>query len=515
VKHSLRFRLFGLTTGLMLAFVLVSFLLNALFLQPWYIGRKTASLQDTYPRVVAALQLDATSRDLALEKIENELGVYIAIADENLNRVYGTRQNQPNISGVPLPTLPASGGSTGLPDGRGGFGISDERQVLDNLPLFKATPVVSRYSDARTGATFLSLSGKDTTADGAVYYILLRTSIQQISDSASIANGFFLIVGLFTILLGGLFAYLLARTVTRPVLEISRTAKAMAVLDFSHKIDVRTDDEVGELGQSVNSLSTQLEGAISELRAANKELQADIERKERIDQLRKEFVSNVSHELKTPIALILGYAEGLKLRINEDEKDMYCDVIVDEARQMNRIVVRLLDLAQLDAGEVRLDRTEFSVKALVERGLERYALPLRDAGVTVTAEGPDLALYADEERIEQSFDNYLTNAIHYVGGDKRIDVRWECLDGKVRLSVFDTGDGIPEASLPRVWESFYKVDKSRTRSYGGTGLGLHIVQSVVHAHGGTCGAANVPGGVDFWFEIPMDGTPPESRGTDA
>jgi len=486
----------------MVVFVFVSLVLNAVLLQPWYIGRRTASLKETYPKVVESLQRSSTERDLALEKLENDLGVFIAIADKNLNRVYGTRPNPQNAT---------DGGAIDVPDVHGGFGISDERQILENLDLFRAHPTISRYNDPRTGGTFLSLSGKATTVDGAVYYILLRTSIQQISDSASIANGFFLIVGLFTVLLGGFFAFLLARSVTRPVLEINRTAKAMAVLDFSHRIDVRTDDEVGELGESVNSLSTQLEGAISELRAANRELQADIERKERIDLLRKEFVSNVSHELKTPISLILGYAEGLRMRINEEEKDMYCDVIVDEARLMNRIVVRLLDLAQLDAGEIRLDRTGFSVKALVERGLERYALPLRDAGVTITSDGPDLPLDADEERIEQAFDNYLTNAIHYVGGEKRIDVRWEVLDGRVRLSVFNTGDGIPEASLPRVWESFYKVDKSRTRSYGGTGLGLHIVQSVVHAHGGTCGAENVPGGVTFWFEIPSR----IARGTDA
>ncbi len=497
MKHSLRFRLFGTTTALMLAFVVITLVLNSVLLQPFYIQKKTDTLQTVYVKVVASLSENESTRSLALEKLENDLGVFISIADKNLERIYGTRPTQGTLPGViGLPTSSAT-------DGHGGFGISDDRQIRENLALFTAVPTISRWNDTRTAATFLSLSGKVEDEDGSVTYILLRTSIQQLRDSAAIANDFFLLVGLVTILLGGLFAFLFARNITRPVLEINRTAKAMAVLDFSHKVDVRTDDEVGELGQSVNSLSTQLEKAITELRDANRELQLDIERKDRIDKLRKEFVSNVSHELKTPISLILGYAEGLKVRVNETEKDMYCDVIVDEARQMNRIVVRLLDLAQLDAGEVRLDRTVFSVKALVERGLERYALTLRDAGVTASASGPDLNLYADEGRVEQALDNYLTNAIHYVGGDKRIEVGWAEKDGQVRVSVFNSGDGIPESSLPRVWESFYKVDASRTRTYGGTGLGLHIVQSVLHTHGGTCGVDNVPGGVTFWFELPV------------
>ncbi len=496
MKHSLRLRLFGMTTALLAAFVLVSVLLNGFLLQPFYLARKSASLKQAYPQVVAALSLDASARDLALEKLENDLGVFLSVADSNLARVYGTRPSQDLPAGLPTP---AAGGGF---DGHGGFGISDDRQIRENLALFTAVPTIARWNDTRTGTTFLSLFGKAETAAGATYYVLIRTSIEQISASAAVANRFFLIVGLVTILLGGLFAYLIAKRITRPVLEINRTAKAMAVLDFSQKVDVRTDDEVGELGESVNSLSTQLQRAISELQEANAELKSDLSRKERIDKLRKEFVANVSHELKTPIALILGYAEGLKERVNENEKDLYCDVIVDEARQMNRIVVRLLDLAQLDAGEVRLDRRPFSVKALIERSLERYALPLRDAGVAVTAVGPALEIVADEDRIEQAFDNYLTNAMHHVSGEKRIAVSWEARDGNVRLTVANTGATIPEESLPRVFESFYKIDSSRTRAYGGTGLGLHIVQSVLHAHGGTCGVENRSDGVAFWFELP-------------
>lgn len=278
----------------------------------------------------------------------------------------------------------------------------------------------------------------------------------------------------------------------------------MSKLDFSKKYAVQSDDEVGQLGKSINSLSDQLDRAIFSLTEANKKLREDIEQERRIDKMRKEFINNVSHELKTPIALIQGYAEGLKLNINEDEenKNYYCDVIMDEAGKMNRLVKDLLDLSQIESGSFKLDKTSFNISSLIESVLDKYRPVLFEKGIKVELDIPEyLTVNGDAGRIEQVLVNYLINAINHVDDKKEIKIQAVILNEKVKISVCNSGENIPDESLDKIWTSFYKVDKARTRSYGGTGLGLSVVKAIQELHGNSCGMENLEDGVLFWFEV--------------
>jgi signal transduction histidine kinase len=251
-------------------------------------------------------------------------------------------------------------------------------------------------------------------------------------------------------------------------------------------------------------MSDQLEQTISELKSANVELQKDNERKTQIDEMRKEFLNNVSHELKTPIALISGYAEGLKDNIAEDKesRDFYCDVIIDESSKMNNMVRKLLTLNQLEFGNDHVTMERFDITQLVKGVISGMKLLIEDKGASVTINTDEpVYVWGDEFKIEEVVTNYMSNALNHIDYDKKIDVRNIRENGLVRVSVFNTGNPIPEGDIDKIWDKFYKVDKARTREYGGSGIGLSIVKAIMESHNQQCGVKNYEDGVQFWFTL--------------
>jgi len=251
-------------------------------------------------------------------------------------------------------------------------------------------------------------------------------------------------------------------------------------------------------------MSEQLEKTISELKTANNQLQHDIEQKEKLEDMRNEFLGNVSHELKTPIALIQGYAEGLKEGINDDPEstEFYCNVIIDEAGKMNRMVKNLLILNQLEFGSDEVEFERFDIVKLVKGVIASCDILIQQAEANIDfIAGESAYVWADEFKTEQVVRNYLTNAIHHAENEKRIEVKIIRTEGKVRVSVFNSGKPIPEEDIPKLWDKFYKVDKAHTREYGGNGIGLSIVKAIMESFHQGYGVKNYDNGVEFWFEL--------------
>ena len=221
-------------------------------------------------------------------------------------------------------------------------------------------------------------------------------------------------------------------------------------------------------------------------------------------QVRQEFTANVSHELKTPIALIQGYAEGLTEGMAEDEdsRNYYCEVIMDEAGKMNKMVKQLLTLTALEFGNDMPVMERFDIAALIHGILSSAGILLqqKEARVVFDQEEP-VWVWADEFKIEEVITNYLNNAMNHLEGERRIEIRLERKEKEVRITVFNTGRHIPEEDLGNLWTKFYKVDKARTREYGGSGIGLSIVKAIMDSHNKSCGVENVNGGVEFWFTV--------------
>lgn len=339
---------------------------------------------------------------------------------------------------------------------------------------------------------------------GDNYYVYLSIDYASISNATNTATAFQLKVAIAMILVASVVIFLLCRSITKPIEKMSKAARKMCNLDFATHCPENRNDEIGELGKSLNVLSDKLEETISDLKQANNELQRDIRKKEEIESMRKDFISNVSHELKTPIALIQGYAEGLQDNINDDpeNREYYCEVIIDEAMKMNEIVRKLLSLNQLEYGEEVLEYNRFDITDVLENAIKDTEILQKQQNVKVKLYGEKPCyVWADEYRIEEVVNNYLSNAFHYVSRSKEIAVSVKKTDATVRVSVYNTGEPIPEEDLDKVWIKFFKVDKARTREYGGSGIGLSLVKAIMDLHNRECGVINHEGGVEFWFEL--------------
>lgn len=262
-------------------------------------------------------------------------------------------------------------------------------------------------------------------------------------------------------------------------------------------------------GRSINILSDKLENTIKELKQNNIELEKDIEERSKIDEMRKQFISDVSHELKTPIALIQGYAEGLvdNVATDAESKKFYSEVILDEANKMDKLVKRLLELMKLEYGDREFNNHVFDLNEVINEVIRNSKVILEEKKIEVEfKEQNPTMVYADDFYIEQVITNYFTNAIknvQKVKGKNKIIIEIKKVKNaeKLRVSVFNTGDKISEEDLTRIWKRFYKVDSSRNRANGGTGIGLSLVKAIMMQYGNNYGVKNKADGVEFYFEI--------------
>ncbi len=363
---------------------------------------------------------------------------------------------------------------------------------------------ITKVYDGRTKASYIELFAQDDTN---ATFVLIRTNVESMQDSVHIANTFLLYAGLLVVVVASGIMLVASGRMVRPIRQLSEIAKRMSALDFTSKYEGRSGDEIGELGESINTLSEKLEETISDLKSVNNRLQSDIEQKTQVDEIRKEFLANVTHELKTPIALISGYAEGLKDCINDDaeSRDFYCDVIIDEAGKMNTMVKKLLTLNQIECGNQIIELKRFDICEVIRSVLNSSDVLIKNKGakLLVNAKGP-INVWADEYMVEEVFTNYLTNALNHCENEMIVDVKAEAKGKTVRISVFNTGKPIPEEEIDKIWIKFYKVDKARTREYGGSGIGLSIVKAIMEAHNKPYGVINHSNGVEFWFELDSD-----------
>ena len=305
-------------------------------------------------------------------------------------------------------------------------------------------------------------------------------------------------------MVSGIVILVMTNRITRPISELTKLSEKMSDLDFDARYQSRAGNEIDVLGDNFNKMSRKLESTISELKSANNKLQKDIEDKIKIDEMRKEFLDNVSHELKTPIALIQGYAEGLNENISDDpeSREFYCEVIMDEASKMNKLVKNLLTLNQLESGKDGPVMERFDIVSLIRGVLGSMHIMIEQKEATVIFEETEpVYVWADEFKIEEVVTNYTSNALNHLDGERKVEIKVLQEEDCVKVTVFNTGTPIPEEDIPNLWNKFYKVDKARTREYGGSGIGLSIVKAIIESMNQKYGVCNYDNGVEFWFTL--------------
>ena len=475
-KRSITTQIGMVIIALVAGTVLLCWFLNTTFLEQYYRTMKAAQLESGYGEINRAAKngkLSDDEFDVQFDRISANGNIEILVVTSDGTAVRSTSNDSLNLIRQFMDVL--FGGAT-----------DNGRKEVAHTYNYKIVQV----TDNRMASEYLVLWG--TLEDGKL--VMMRTALESIRESVHIANRFLAYIGLGGMLVSVLVVLLVTRRITRPIRQLTQIAGQMSELDFSAKYEIRNDSrEIEQLGIYMNRLSSTLERAISELKTANNELKSDIEKKEQIDEMRKEFLSNVSHELKTPLALIQGYAEGLKECINDDaeSRDFYCEVIMDEADKMNKMVKKLLTLNQLEFGNEVITMERFDLTELIRGVINSSAILLNQNEITLdfTQQEP-LYAWADEFKVEEVVTNYLSNAIHHAEGEKRIDISCVQKGDKVRVSVFNTGNPIPEEDVDNIWIKFYKVDKARTREYGGSGIGLSIVRAIMDSFHQKCGVIN-------------------------
>lgn len=484
MKRSIRVRYTVLFVGLMILMVLVICLANTLYLEKYYISEKTKAMVQSYENVDEILKegdLEHEDTYLMLWRMFENSNISALVGMPSQGKVYQfgyeDRMQQQMMQLI--------------------LGQTDERaRLIEETDRY----VIYQLFDLKLQTSYILCFG---FLDGGAA-CFLRSSLPGIRDSAMISTQFTWKIGVSVIVIGMILVYFLTSHISRPIVRLSHIADRMSHLDFSARYEEKREDEINLLGTSMNRMSEELERTIRNLWQANAQLKLDIEEKVKVDEMRKEFISNVSHELKTPIALIQGYAEGLLEGISEDPESMqyYCEVIADEADKMNQLVRKLLTLNQIESGINTMDRMDFDLIEMIRGVLHSFDILIRQQEIAVDFDmDRQVVVRADEFMMEEVIRNYISNAIHHMAGEKHLDITVEETDRSVKVSVYNTGQSIPEEELDNIWQKFYKVDKARTREYGGSGIGLSIVKAVMDSHGGACGVYNTAEGVCFWFEL--------------
>ena len=537
--HSIKFKitLLLVVTVTCLVAMLIGF--NSIFSEKVYMNRKQKSMINSYENVneimqkYTDLQIDKDTMCADMENISTAKGISVLVVDSSWCTIYVSTQGDDSMmerlrmSIFNGDIFKNNGSQDKAQEPKDQEDDSDNpadkddkkehRKRLEDIIDMSGTSLVENRTiissndnytlqkvyDERLGDYYLEIWG---TLDNG-YSIILRTPIQGIKDNVNISTTLIKYVGGAILAVGIIAAFVVSTYITRPIKQLSNIAEKMSEMDFNARYEGSDKGEIGLLGKSMNNMSEKLEQNIAELKKANLELKKDIDKKEKLEIMRTDFLSNVSHELKTPIALIQGYAEGLKEGITDDPESMgfYCDVIMDEANKMNTMVKRLLTLNQIEFGNDEPEMERFDINELIASVADANAIRAGQKNMSIVFDNRNEHnfVWADEYKTEEVLTNYISNALNHCDGKRAIEVRTEKSEngGTITVTVYNSGKNIADEDLERIWEKFYKTDKARTREYGGNGIGLSIVKAIMDSMGQEYGVRNVSDGVEFWFNL--------------
>ena len=485
--RTIRVKLFTILALTVISIMTFLILANNFVLESYYLYTKQKMLKDVYESINTYYNSGLSTKQMenALEKIAILNNFDILISDNRNISVYSSYRNIMII-----------------------LNPNNTIKEFDSDILYSNKNItIKKVFDISTGTNYIFLSG---TLDNG-YKLYIRIPVAQIEESVNISNSFLYWISIVIIIISGIVIFIITRKFSKPIVQLNDIAKKMSNLDFSQKYKAISseENEIDTLGNSINLMSQKLETTIKTLRENNLELEKDIEEKSKIDEMRKSFISDVSHELKTPIALIQGYSEGLIENVNSDAeaRKFYAEVILDEANKMDKLVKQLLELMKLEYGKREFNNKEFDILELEKEVVRNAKVMLEEKNIDVKFESEEKHIvYADDFYIQQVFNNYFTNAVKNVKevqGKKQIIISNEIYEesGKLRVKVFNTGDNIDEEMTLRIWNRFYKNDESRNREDGGTGLGLSIVKAIMNNYNNKYGVSNMPNGVEFYFDL--------------
>lgn len=468
---------------------------NYMFAEKYYIHRKKVSIQAAYDTISVSANESNKNIVEIMSTYEDSNNLQFILANKDLECIYNSKQYS-------------------FKQDKSKYRIKSNFNFNKNIELFSlnAKPIIKEKSNNSDNLILYGIIERGSND----YYIVIRTPILSIKEDMYNTNIFILYVSGFALILGASLVYFFAKKTVKPIEEISLMALNVANLDFSIRVPNRlTDDEIGTLSNNINIMAEKLESTILKLKTANEELEIDNEHKTKVDDLRKEFVANVSHELKTPLAILNGYAQMLKEDITGIDKQYYYDVIIDEINNMTLLVNHLLEISLMEDGLDNIDFDVVNITELVSNVLYNYDILFSKKGLEyLFISDEHFYISGNKLYLERVISNFLTNAIRHTKEGNSIVVSIKREQKDIIITVLNEGTHIPSREINRIWDCFYRSDKARTRDENNNiGIGLYFVKKIIIAHNGRFGVRNVDStkvstnnnkcntGVEFWFSL--------------
>lgn len=492
-KHSITLKLFSVTILLFLSLITLSFLIQTIFFENFYYKQKEKKLINNVENFKSTFVKDIDNYnafyDLAY-KFEDENNSKIALLSKSGVIKYVTTAGSQDSENKQVINLAISNWSSYQ---------SNYFEVL-----FEHKTISFNFTNPIVGTNNLVVVSPIVQNNDVQNIIFVVSTLQPLDEASDVMKSYYVYVYIGAIIITIILSFIYAKMVSRPLIDLNNTANKMANLDFSTKCNVNSSDEIGNLASSLNFLSDELDTTLSALKSANKKLVLDIEKERKLEKMRKEFVAGVSHELKTPISLIQGYAEALNDGIVDPEDfQYYLEVILDESDKMGKLVNDMLDLSALEYGNFSLKLNEFNLYDLMDNILKKYSNKTSNRKFKFTFDEVVTQLYVlgDILRIEEVITNLIDNAIKYSPENGEVNISISKAEDKLITSIENEGKNISDEELPLIWEKFYRVDKSRNKNSGGTGLGLSIVKNILELHKSTYSINNSKIGVVVSFSL--------------
>ena len=466
-RVSIKYKIFIGAVLFIILNIIINLLIVRISINDIYLALEKKELKSVYSNILKTKNDDRIT-DVIYDANSN--GIKVKIMDSNLNILYTIFSDRMNNRFTDLDLV-----------------------LLNSLRNSKSKIIV--LNNYKKNGYDLHLVGK--TKDG---YAIISTSIESIKKDAKTTTIVIFLTSLITLLILLVLSYFISKLFSKKINEIKEVTDDITALKFNKKINVTTNDELGDLFNNVNIMSKRLEDNIKELEKANIKLKEDLIEKEKQENARKKLIANISHEFKTPLTIISGYSQLMLSEAKDEEDKKNLNVMISEAERLSDLVHEFLELSKLESGNIKLNKEMVDINTIIKNEIDKLDVDIKNKGANVTLKlCKEAELFVDKREFTKVIENLLTNAIKFTKGDKRIVVKTYVKDEYFYYEVYNSGDTIKESDMENIFNSYYK-DKS-TRNKKGTGLGLTIVKVVVDLHNGECFVKNTSDGVKFTIKI--------------
>ncbi|MDP1457338.1 sensor histidine kinase [Bacillus wiedmannii] len=433
---------------------------------------------DEEKRRAAGEQLAKEKKPAVQEEVAQELGVYIS------GRV--TKIQLPDVKGPVNPIY------------KNGIFLDSIKEFQTDLLLKENKHIqytTQAMDDEKNDIKYKLLIKPVKEKDGSVTYIYAMASLQPVDEAVQMVQDYYIYIIAFVLVLIFLASFYYSKQIAKPLLKINDTTKKIAHLDFTEQIPITSKDEIGDLSKNINVLSNKLHSHIGQL-------EQDIEKERKLENTRKEFISGVSHELKTPLSIMKSCISILKDGVAEHKKEYYFQAMEREVDKMDTLILDMLELAKFESGTYKMKKDVFYIDTVIEDICEHLSVDIEKKELHVHKNICSFEVVANQSRIEQVIVNFITNAIRYTPNKEDIIISTIDEKDRIKVCIENKGTHIEEEQLDKIWDRFYRVDVARQRSQGGTGLGLAISKNILELHDAEYGAENTKDGVLFYFYLP-------------